>query len=396
MQKITRDRDSKYIKSLSTARTLTKKIKSMPDIKVKINEVENHRHSDEEDDDQQEIQGSITKLFGQRIMAKMLEDQKKNDNFGQSYDFRDNKDVNFYWEYVRSKKWMPCVREYATFTRVGQKVYLFGGRSGETMNDINVLNTQTWEWKCVQFDEKKDIVPEKRYGHTAVSYGSKMIMFGGFRRYNPSFYTRDAFGDLFIFEVNSKKKQKYQWSQPHVTGAHIQRRHHTATVAGDHMVVYGGFNEKGQLATDIHAFNIQTYKWFESFVEGKSPGKLSHMESVTVLHPEHKKRGYGLFEWVDKPQKNFYPQIHIEGIYYFGGRDENGQSVNTIKVLKIGKKPLKWVTPKTNGRGPIGRYGHSLHYYPGLNCLVVFGGRNDVVKYEEVKSGEMPKQIKKK
>ena len=66
----------------------------------------------------------------------------------------------------------------------------------------------------------------------------------------------------------------------------------------------------------------------------------------------------------------------MEGIYFFGGRDEKGAK-NKLFVLKIGQKMCEWVEPRIEGPVPLARYSHTMNYYPQKAVIVLFGGRND-------------------
>ena len=72
--------------------------------------------------------------------------------------------------------------------------------------------------------------------------------------------------------------------------------------------------------------------------------------------------------------------MRLEGIYVFGGYDQNRKMQNELKVLRVGKRPLEWVTPKTFGSPPDERISCNITYYEELNVLIINGGRNDRTK----------------
>lgn len=47
------------------------------------------------------------------------------------------------------ENWKPNIREGATFCALGTKIYLYGGLSGEFMEDINKYDIQSQTWKCL-------------------------------------------------------------------------------------------------------------------------------------------------------------------------------------------------------------------------------------------------------
>ena len=67
----------------------------------------------------------------------------------------------------------------------------------------------------------------------------------------------------------------------------------------------------------------------------------------------------------------------LEGIYVFGGLDQHRKIQSELKVLRLGKRPLEWFTPKTQGTPPDERISCNITYYEELNFLLINGGRND-------------------
>ena len=72
--------------------------------------------------------------------------------------------------------------------------------------------------------------------------------------------------------------------------------------------------------------------------------------------------------------------MRLEGIYIFGGYDQNRKMQSDLKVLRLGKRPLEWLTPKTQGSPPDERISCNITYYEELNVLIINGGRNDKTK----------------
>ena len=85
---------------------------------------------------------------------------------------------------------------------------------------------------------------------------------------------------------------------------------------------------------------------------------------------------YHPFEYCEKRKNN----IKCVGLYLFGGKLKNNESLNTLTVIKFGTKPLKWVNLETEGEKPDCRYYHSMNQYYDLNILIIFGGKTDGLK----------------
>ena len=73
----------------------------------------------------------------------------------------------------------------------------------------------------------------------------------------------------------------------------------------------------------------------------------------------------------------------MEGIYFFGGRNQQEVITNKLFLLKIGKSKPVWVRPETTGITPFPRYGHTMEYYQSMKILVIFGGRNEFNSFKD-------------
>jgi hypothetical protein len=77
--------------------------------------------------------------------------------------------------------------------------------------------------------------------------------------------------------------------------------------------------------------------------------------------------------------KRVFCRIKEKGLYVFGGKSKDDHKPNnTLRVLRIGKKPLEWITLDTKGEAPSPRYMCSLNFFEEGNYLIVHGGRNDL------------------
>jgi hypothetical protein len=78
-----------------------------------------------------------------------------------------------------------------------------------------------------------------------------------------------------------------------------------------------------------------------------------------------------------------YQNEHIirkQGIYCFGGKKENGEVTNDLKVLKLDGKSFVWELIDENmykGEPPKPRYGHIMKFYERSRILIIYGGIND-------------------
>lgn len=71
----------------------------------------------------------------------------------------------------------------------------------------------------------------------------------------------------------------------------------------------------------------------------------------------------------------------MKAFMYLVENNKSGIALGNLYILIIGKRPCNWINLQkyidSEGPSPSARYGHSMHYSPELNFVVLFGGRND-------------------
>jgi N-acetylneuraminic acid mutarotase len=119
-------------------------------------------------------------------------------------------DMIGFFRNVNIDSWAPKSREYSTCTFIDGSLVMFGGLNGTMMNDVNIFDLRAWKWTEVKYTQatKSNSVPEPRYGHSAVAYGSYVVVYGGYRRFISSFKVRDTYGDVSLFNTDTMKWEK--------------------------------------------------------------------------------------------------------------------------------------------------------------------------------------------
>lgn len=201
------------------------------------------------------------------------------------------------------------------------------------------------------------------------------MIYGGEKQYNNVLRVRECLNDLraFIVETN-------EWKFIKTWGDFIEgRRNHAGVLVSKYLIIYGGINNNGHYLNHLANLNLETQKWSICETENKDdplafhtmcPVFRSEIKIITLYHP---------YEHNNNNKNATMKNVIEEGIYCFGGKDRNNQCNNTLKILKIGKKPLFWLYPETYGSPPSPRYHHSMSYQENLNLMVIYGGRNDVL-----------------
>ncbi|CAD8175850.1 unnamed protein product [Paramecium octaurelia] len=283
--------------------------------------------------------------------------------------------LKFFWFHISISDWKPPIREGCTVTYIQNlnKCIMYGGIGNDLFKTFVTLNTQSWVWKDIGTGVG-DVPLEGRFGHTATLYKQQLIIYGGEKKYNSAMKMRECYGDVRIFTPSDKT-----WIQLKPYGDVVEgRRNHCAEVVGKYFIVYGGINSYGKVLTDVAGLNLETCKWTSFQIENSSGLEgVSDATSLAMFKSEVKMENpYFSYEWVKKKGKSFLP-ITTEGIYVFGGRLQNGEAVNDLRIVQFGFKPIKITKVKTKGQAPLARYSHSMNYFRQTNVIIIYGGRND-------------------
>lgn len=223
---------------------------------------------------------------------------------------------------------------------VGHKIYTFGGYcTGEnsrlyTSMDVHVLNTTTLRWikhpvSDLPYFENDDILPYKRYGHTAVVYNDKIYIWGGRN-------DRASCSVVFCFDT-----VWHCWTAPPTTGdIPLARDGHTAVVWKNFMYIFGGYEEDNDsFAKAVYMLDLDKMHWSYLFTSGPEPS-VRDFHSAVVLD--------------DK-------------MFLFGGRGTHlrndlyspSEEVYSNELWYLDLITHRWHRPTITGFKPIGRRSHS-------------------------------------
>jgi len=155
------------------------------------------------------------------------------------------------------------------------------------------------------------------------------------------------------------------------------RRNHIAEVVGSHMFIYGGIDEDFRYLSDMWVLDLYNFIWMKVTPKtGKivTPTLAFHCSTMAygIERREHPNFKFSSFSEI--PNSRQYRKLKGEGLYIFGGMDEEKNMKNDIRYLKLGKKQIEWVAPKTEGNGPCARISATMNYLEDLHVLVITGG----------------------
>ncbi|XP_047315944.1 kelch domain-containing protein 3-like isoform X2 [Impatiens glandulifera] len=159
----------------------------------------------------------------------------------------------------------PRAREGHSASVVGNCLFIFGGSGksahtseAEYYNDLFILNTDTFVWKCAQ---TSGIPPVKRCTHTCSSWKNKIIVIGG-----------EDSNDYYLSDVHILDTDTLVWKKLSTSGQPFSPRAGHSTVAfGKNLFVFGGFADESSLYDDIFMLDIDTGVWTKLMVAGSGP-----------------------------------------------------------------------------------------------------------------------------
>ena len=259
------------------------------------------------------------------------------------------------------------------------KVFLFAGMNVIRLNDL---------WECVitniNKSEKKYIWkkietrgenPLPRNGHTMVYFRNNLVIYGGIIEEKSGLKVQE---DLLCYDIKDRKfsveicMNKYGVSW---------RSFHIAEILGQYMFIYGGGDEKGNILSDPWSLDLERMRWEPAKFNSEILPKRKYHCSCQVFPPQKKFHPkFSLFKIYSEPGLFNSTKILVEGIYIFGGIDENLKCSNDILIIKRGR-PLQLYKAITKGRAPVARCESTMEFFDKLNVVIVYGGKNEYSKH---------------
>ena len=339
----------------------------------------------------------------------------------------------YYCKYIpQSNNSNPNSRMLATFTTYYNGLFLYGGMQTHDTSDLwfFVIDNKRYIWEKKIIKNENLINP--RSSHTTVLYNESLYIYGGNLNVKKVKYPLE---DILIYNIKTNtlktaqfKNEKNIFNQKYI---YIPlRRNHIAHVIGWNMIVYGGVdvlkeytkenyinyntnnlmynssskpeqkseNFKHFVLGDFMALDLNTLRWihlnnivykikgFKKLRTLKNGIPRVYHSSCLVLTPEHVRKGTKLNiykslgkleeEEVDNTigRDNF--EIKYEGIYIFGGLDENLVETNNFFILHCFRNPLVFFEPKIKGTPPSPRCMTSMSFNEILNFITIYGGKD--------------------
>ena len=280
-------------------------------------------------------------------------------------------------------------------------LYIFGGNINlknlrSTLEDILIYNIKTNTLKTANFKKERvsltvrNIYVPQRRNHIAQVIGWNMIVHGGVD------ITKEYLKDNVIFSpLNEEIK--------------INQDNNNIK------------NNESFMLNDWMMLDLITLKWFQMkniiyklsdkimMKNAKIKGGvyLAYHSSCLVLSYENIMKGNKIniyrnnnnnikYDIVDKENDkdlNVYDfekegkykfDINYEGIYIFGGLDENLKETNNLFILHCFRNPLIFFEPQIKGIPPEKRYMATLNFDKNLNIITLFGGKDSFKVFNDL------------
>ncbi|GAA6036042.1 hypothetical protein JCM8097_006582 [Rhodosporidiobolus ruineniae] len=176
------------------------------------------------------------------------------------------------WTRVKTLGRAPEGRYGHAAAMVGSRFFVFGGQTddGGFKNDLAWFDLQKLKqgqprWSFVDYAPGQ-VVPPPRTGHTCITHGDCLYIFGGT---DGSYH----YNDTWQYDLTTG-----QWTELACIGyIPVPREGHAATLVDDVMYVFGGRGVDGKDLEDLAAFKISNHRWFMFQNMGPAPsGRSGH------------------------------------------------------------------------------------------------------------------------
>ena len=160
------------------------------------------------------------------------------------------------------------------------------------------------------------------------------------------------------------------------------RRNHISVLIGHSLFLYGGLDQEKKYLNDCWVYDLKENYWSKVIYAGRAPPPLGHHCCCLVLESEQLSNENLSLYYIPPSTRKTLPLLKGEGVFFFGGMNENRTPTNLFFYMRIGAKPVYFDIPKTEGKPPSPRISATMNFSPFLNMIIIHGGRNDAVREE--------------
>ena len=266
---------------------------------------------------------------------------------------------------------MVCVRDTPTVISKDARGYLAW-----------TMNPRSYEFKCGLLNMPPE--EEARRDYTCAAYEDKVLIFSGQSidiRYHPDYLKND------VILTNTEKPPEVIHPHSSSKGSVVPepgRKKAAVIVFGRFFFVHGGTNKADQVTGTFNYLDLKSKRWGRVSSNKKIPPIELHSMAAAYKNPLYAKCSE--FD-VEQPK---IKSTYNEGMFVFGGKDENGNCLNHLWKYQFFVRPVLLHYMPSAGNAPAARYSCCLEYLPNLHCLVVFGGTNGSVCFNDLHIYNLP------
>lgn len=178
----------------------------------------------------------------------------------------------FEWELYECDDSWPCNRHSQSLVLLNDNVYMYGGYTylGTESDELWAYDLEDNTWVHIRATTASGQKPSPMFGHSAVSNGSVMWIFGGS-------FQREILSELWSFDTELK-----QWKHVVRSTCPPSLYYHIAIVTGEVMLTYGGLDENIKCYRGMWKLNFETEEWTQ-MVSSELPPLAGHAVAVSYI-----------------------------------------------------------------------------------------------------------------
>ena len=176
----------------------------------------------------------------------------------------------------------------------------------------------------------------------------------------------------------SESKKEKEKAEENINQFPCLRRNHISLVIGTNLFIYGGINQSKICLNDCWIYDLIKNEWSILEFTGRFPPPLfSHCACLALESSQLLGENLTIYHKPVSSRKTL-PLLKCDGVFFFGGYNDNKIPTNLFFRMIIGIKPVIFEIPEIGGIPPTPRIEASMNFYSENNMLIIHGGRNDI------------------
>ncbi len=264
-----------------------------------------------------------------------------------------------------SQAFKPCSRMDFSISKIGNKIYIYGGVCSKIYNELWMYNIDKNKWTQIHISEKDD--PSPRKGHTSIIIKDTLFIYGG------EIPKERPYEDLITYNLLTNKIHYPKIAPKKKIN---QRIGHILVGTNQTFLIQGGMDSRTHtIENSAFFYNIFGNYWQRLECIGqKLPYRMHHCAVMVNYYAKCSSAPYSFYFPPDDYQEGSVRKIRHEGVYIFGGMNEKKNYTNDVYIIKIGHKPCVNIKPKIAGPPPEPRIKAKMDFIDNFYFLIIHGG----------------------